>query len=107
MPRIIRRERALEDLLEHWSYRATVAGEDSADALINRIERRLLLLAEYPESGTLRDELRPSLRSVPVGRLVLFYLPLRDGIELVRVLDGRRDLPPLLEDEDDEDEDDA
>jgi len=101
MPRIIRRDRAIDDLAEHWSYRALERGEDSADALIDRIERRALLLADYPESGTKRDELRPGLRSVPVGTLVLFYLPLRDGIELVRVLDGRRDLKPILEDDED------
>ncbi len=104
MPRIIRRERAIEDLLEHWSYRAIVAGEASADALIERIEKRLFLLAEYPDSGTKRDELRPGLRSVVLGKLVLFYNPLGDGIELVRVLDGRRDLPPLIDDEDEDDE---
>ena len=103
MPRIIRRERALDDLAEHWSYRALELGEVSADALIDRIEKRLLLLAEYPESGTKRDELRPGLRSVALGKLVLFYNPLRDGIELVRVLDGRRDLPPILDDDDEED----
>jgi toxin ParE1/3/4 len=101
MPRIIRRERALDDLAEHWSYRALAVDEASADALIDRIEKRLLLLAEYPESGSKRDELRPGLRSVPLGKLVLFYNPLRDGIELVRVLDGRRDLQPIL-DEDEE-----
>ena len=102
MPRIIRRERALDDLVEHWSYRALMVDEASADALIDRIEKRLLLLAEYPESGSKRDELRPGLRSVALGKLVLFYNPLRDGIELVRVLDGRRDLPAILDEEDDE-----
>jgi toxin ParE1/3/4 len=103
MPRIIRRERALDDLTEHWSYRALELGPDSADMLIERIEKRLLLLAEYPESGAKRDELRPGLRRVPIGKLVLFYNPLRDGIELVRVLDGRRDLQAIFaEEEDDE-----
>jgi len=104
MPRIIRRDRALDDLAEHWSYRALELGPDSADALIDRIEKRLQLLAQYPESGTKRDELRPGLRSVVLGKLVLFYHPLRDGIELVRVLDGRRDLRPLLNEEDEDDE---
>lgn len=102
MPRILRRERALDDLAEHWSYRALEYGEDSADTLIDRIERRLTLLADYPESGTKRDELRPGLRSVVLGKLILFYIPLRDGIELVRVLDGRRDLHTTLDEDDEE-----
>lgn len=104
MPRIIRRERALDDLAEHWSYRALELGPDSADALIDRIEKRIRLLAEYPESGTKRDELRPGLRSVPLGKLILFYNPLRDGIELVRVLDGRRDIRAVLAEEEDDEE---
>ena len=103
MPRIIRRERALDDLTEHWSYRVLELGPDSADALIERIEKRIRLLTQYPESGTKRDELRPGLRSVPIGKLILFYNLLRDGIELVRVLDGRRDLKAILDEEDNED----
>jgi toxin ParE1/3/4 len=102
MPRITRRERALDDLAEQWSYRALEVGTENADALIERIEKRLRLLAEYPESGTKRDELRPGLRSVVLGKLVLFYNPLRDGIELVRVLDGRRDLQAIFAEEEDD-----
>jgi toxin ParE1/3/4 len=100
MPRILRRERALDDLIEHWTYRATEVSPESADALLDQIERRLLLLASYPESGTRRDELRPGLRSIVLGKLVLLYHPLRDGIELVRVLHGARDLPTILADND-------
>ena len=101
MPRILRRERAVLDLAEHWGYRASVQGIESADGLLDRIEARLQLLATFPESGTSRDELRPGLRSVVLGKLVLFYNPLKDGIELVRVLDGRRDLQTILAEDND------
>jgi toxin ParE1/3/4 len=103
MARIIRRDRALDDLVEHWAYRGLTADVESADRLIDRIERRVQLLAEFPESGTKRDELRPGLRSVTLGMLNIYYLPLRDGVELVRVLDGRRDIQAILRDEEEVD----
>jgi toxin ParE1/3/4 len=46
--------------------------------------------------GVSRDELLPSLRSLTVGNYVIFYLPLLDGIEVVRVLPGMRDLDALF-----------
>jgi toxin ParE1/3/4 len=101
MPRILRRERAVLDLTEHWGYRASVQGIECADELLDRIEERLQLLATFPESGARRDDLRPGLRSVVIGKLVLFYNPLKDGIELARVLDGRRDLQTILEEDND------
>jgi len=42
--------------------------------------------------GTSRDELMPALRSLPVGNYLIFYLPIPDGIEVVRVLPGMRDI---------------
>jgi toxin ParE1/3/4 len=46
--------------------------------------------------GAVRDELIPNLRSFPVGNYLIFYKPLPDGIEVLRVLHGARDLPPFF-----------
>jgi toxin ParE1/3/4 len=32
------------------------------------------------------------LRSFPVGNYVVFYVPVSDGIEVVRVMNGRQDI---------------
>jgi toxin ParE1/3/4 len=50
------------------------------------------LLSEFPGLGRPRDELAESLRSFPVGNYVIFYLPLGDGINVIRVLHGARDI---------------
>ncbi|TAE60722.1 MAG: type II toxin-antitoxin system RelE/ParE family toxin [Nostocales cyanobacterium] len=47
--------------------------------------------------GKLCDELAPSLRSFPVGKYLLFYRSVVDGIELVRVIHGARDIQNLFE----------
>lgn len=51
--------------------------------------------------GRSRPELGPEIRSFPVGRYVIFYLPLPKGIEVVRVLHGSRDVGAILQEEED------
>jgi toxin ParE1/3/4 len=38
------------------------------------------------------DGSRTSLRPFPVGNYIVFYLPLPDGINVVRILNGYRDI---------------
>lgn len=101
MARIIRRERALQDLLEQWSYIATDRGVERADLFIRRVEQRLQTLAEHPHAGTARENIRPRLRSIPVRRYryIIFFYPLDDGIIISRVLYGGRDIEAIYEDE--------
>jgi toxin ParE1/3/4 len=42
--------------------------------------------------GRLRPELKAELRSLSTGNYVVFYLAMEDGIDLVRVLHGSRDI---------------
>lgn len=75
--------------------------KDDADAavrVIKRLRDRARLLAESPRMGRQRGgDLRSGLRSFPVGSYVLFYRPRSDGIVLIRVLHGARDLPALFQ----------
>lgn len=51
--------------------------------------------------GRMREILSAGLRSFPVGRYVIFYRPLQDGIDVVRVLHGTRDLEAVFVEEED------
>ena len=42
-------------------------------------------------------DLRPDLRSLAVGKHVIFYRPSPNGIEVVRVLQGKRDIEATFE----------
>ncbi len=91
MPRVLRRPLAAADIAEIWDYIA----EDSlgqADAWVDRLDETLQLLATQPRMGRPRDELSLGLRSMPIGRYVIFYEPLNDGIDVVRVLHSARDI---------------
>ena len=95
MARVTRSPLAEEDFREIWRYIAQ-DNPDAADALLRRIDERLLLYADNPRMGTSRESWSPGLRSFPVGRYIVFYRIVSEGIELVRVLHGMRDLPSLL-----------
>jgi toxin ParE1/3/4 len=91
MPVILRRPRARDDIAEIWNYIAE-DGERQADAFVDRLDTKFQLLARQPRLGFAREELAPGLRSFPVGRYVIFYELIQDGIAIVRVLHGARDV---------------
>lgn len=69
----------------------------AADRLIDAILHQYSQLARHPYLGRLRKELRRDLRSWAMGSYVIFYIATGDLVEIVRVLHGARDLPPLFE----------
>lgn len=64
----------------------------------DKIRQQCNLLANFPKMGRRRDELSPSLRSFPVEDYLIFYRLIEDGIEVVRVVSGYRDLDTLFDD---------
>ena len=88
---IRRSSRAVDDVFAIWSY-IHQHDEVAADRLIDRIETKLLSLEASPHIGGARPAWGPDIRSVPLGNYLLLYRPLPDGIELLRVLHGARDL---------------
>jgi toxin ParE1/3/4 len=91
----LRKPQAEADLIEIWTYIA----QDSptrADKLLDEIDEKSQTLAQSPFIGKARDELRPKIRSFPIGNYVLFYQPIEEGIEIIRVLHGARDIEALF-----------
>jgi toxin ParE1/3/4 len=68
----------------------------AADRLLRTLDSKLELLSDHPRAGPARPELRPGLRSFPVGEYLIFYRPIRGGIELLRVLHGARNVRKTL-----------
>jgi toxin ParE1/3/4 len=82
------------DLLEIFNY---IARDKpiAAAKWIDMIEEKCQLIATTPEFGERRPEYGSEIRSSVVGRYVIFYLPIDDGIEVVRVIAGDRDIRSL------------
>jgi toxin ParE1/3/4 len=68
----------------------------AADQLLQTFDEKLKLLSDHPKAGRARPELRPRLRSYPVGQYILFYRACRGGIELIRVLHGARNMREIF-----------
>ena len=64
----------------------------AADKQSDRIGEVFEMLVQNPLAGRERPELRQGLHSFPVGSYVIFYIPLPDGIEVIRVMNGRQDI---------------
>jgi toxin ParE1/3/4 len=70
---------------------------DAAIRLVMLIREKCTLLAQQPGIGRDRSDVLSGLRGFPVGNYVIFYQPTKDGIAVVRVLHGARDIPELFD----------
>jgi len=93
MPRILRTRESRLDYDEIWDY---IAPRDlaAADRLIDHFDATLNVIASSPNMGRNVQELATNLRSFPIGSHLIFYRPIEDGIQLIRVLHGARDITP-------------
>ena len=69
----------------------------AAARLIDSLEEKCQALADMPGMGRSREELAPNLSSSLVGKYVIFYRPDAEGVEIIRVIHGARDIPKLFE----------
>lgn len=95
MPHVTRRPLAEADILEIWDYIA-VDNPAAADRWMDQLDAQFRLMATQPKMGRARNELAADVRSFPVGRYVVFYVPLDAGIDVVRVLHGARDIDAVF-----------
>ena len=86
---------AEEDLLNIWSYIASDSPVN-ADRFLSYLYEQAQHLLELPQSGRLRAELAPNVRSFPVAKYLLFYREQGSNIELIRVLHAARDIDTLF-----------
>lgn len=88
---------AKSDLIAIWVALAQ-HDEDAADRHLDRIEDAIAQLRAFPEIGTPRHDLAEGLRSLVRPPFMIFYLVDRSAerVDIVRVVDGRRDLGALF-----------
>ena len=80
---------------EIWDYIAR-DNPDAASKLLRTLGAKFEMLAKSPFMGQDRAKLAPNLRSFSVGNYVIYYCPSANGIEVVRVLHGARDVQSIL-----------
>lgn len=97
MPRIVRTPRAKGDALAISRCIAEQSGSRLvALRFLDKIDAKLKFLAQHPLAGETRPELAADIRSFPVGNYVIFYRSSDDGIDVLRILHGARDIPRIF-----------
>jgi toxin ParE1/3/4 len=89
---------ATADVVDIWERVWLATSAVVADKQLQEIFRVCFLLGGWPQFGKARDDVRKGVRSVRAGRYVVFYRVTRSAIEIVRVLDERRDIDSVFED---------
>jgi toxin ParE1/3/4 len=84
------------DLDELWLYIAA-NNPDTADRMVDAVLEGSRMHVRFPGMGQSRDELRPGLRSFVVSPYFVFYRPVEDTIEVLRILHGARDIGSTIE----------
>ncbi len=102
MPRVLVRARARRDILRSAEYLEEEGGEPLAQRFINAVRDTFDALAGVPNAGVACKFSWPALQRVrrwPVKGFenwLVFYLPKGDGVEILHVIHGARDIESLL-----------
>jgi toxin ParE1/3/4 len=95
MPKLVVSPLAEADLNEILEFIARDK-PDAAVQWVQKIRETCEFLAKNPEIGEQRPELRKGqFRSSLVGAYIIFYRPIRDGVEIARIVRGERDIRNL------------
>ena len=91
--------------MEQFVYFGEQADVELAERYFAAIDKTCLQLVKHPQSGTLYDSeiaRLKGLRRFPVSgfeKYLIFYLPQGNGIDVIRVLHGARDIDSLFAEE--------
>lgn len=82
---------AREDLIDIW-LRIGADDPGAAGRVLDRLELAAMKLPENPRMGPARDDIRRGLRYLVSDPFLILYRVVEGGVEIVRVVHGRRDL---------------
>jgi toxin ParE1/3/4 len=86
--------RDLNEIADYFAENNLEAGE----RFFRAFNRKCQQLVAFPNSGKSYAEIRSDLRGIALEGYVIFYRVLDEGIEILRVVSGRRNFPSLFED---------
>jgi toxin ParE1/3/4 len=82
----------LNEIADYFNQTNLETGED----FFQTFNRKCQQLVAFPNSGKSYAEINPSLRGISISGYVIFYRVLDDGIEILRVVSGRRNFSDLF-----------
>jgi len=95
MAEVVFRRAALRDL-ERIVLRIDVDDPGAARRFRDRILNCIDILRDFPESAQPRPEFGTGVRTIPIGRYIVFVRVTLPNVTVLRILHGARDLPRIM-----------
>jgi toxin ParE1/3/4 len=86
----------LDEIADYFAENSIEAGERFFKSFSHKCQQ----LVAFPNSGKNYGAIRPGLRGLSLEGYIIFNRLLEDGVEILRVLSGRRDFSPLFKEPD-------
>jgi toxin ParE1/3/4 len=85
----------LDEIGDYFLDRSVEAGE----RWFQDFNQKCKYLAQFPSIGRSYSDIRSYLRGVPLSGFIIFYRLKGNGIEIMRIVSGRRNLDEIFSDE--------
>jgi toxin ParE1/3/4 len=86
---------ARADLIQIWVDIA-LDNQAAADRVYDRLEARVKILERFPEAGMARPDIAKDARVFVESPYLILYRLVSEGVQIVRVLHGARDIDDSL-----------
>ena len=97
MSQAIRTDQFRHSLKEIGQYIARESGSRKiATDFLHRIQEKCEVYARQSGMGEMRPDLGEEIRCFTVGSYVIFYRPIEQGVLLVAIIHGARDIPVVF-----------
>ncbi len=87
---------AIQDIEEIADYIAQQSGLAQSEKFLSKLESKFTKIVSFPLLGRKRDEILLNIRTIPLDNYLILYLLIGDDIEILRVVNGYRDLSKLF-----------
>ena len=89
---------AMRDIQEITDYLAQKSGFLQSEKFIQKLNAQFARIVLFPRSGKPRNDLLTGSRKVSIDQYLIFYISIGDAIEILRIVNGYRDLSALFSD---------
>jgi toxin ParE1/3/4 len=86
---------ARADLIQIW-VEIALDNQAAADRVYDRLEARVNILERFPEAGMARPDIAKDARVLVESPYIILYRLVSEGVQIVRVLHGARDIDDSL-----------
>ena len=87
---------AIQDIEEIADYIAQQSGLEQSENFLSKLESKFSKIVNFPLLGRKRDEILTNIRTIPLDKYLILYMPIGNDIEILRVVSGYRDLCKLF-----------